>query len=292
MLVNLRAILVPVDFSELSMIALDEAVLMARLAKSTLHLLHVIETYSINSSLPSAIRFSKNNASAYEQEATEKLSELKAEIQQRSGLQVITHTASGRIYKSILTAAEENNVDLVVMGTSGETRLQGLAMGSNASLVIANANCPVITYRSKPSLLGFKKIILPLDLTVETKQKVQMAIDIAQRFEAKIEVLSIVATSDESIRTKLQRQLDQVTEVLKGQGVDAIGVSIFGDDVVNGIIEYANQNGDLLMIMTQSESETSYPFLSSKAQKIVNQSTVPVFSMRPKQLGVLQSVSL
>lgn len=292
MLVNLRAILVPVDFSELSMIALDEAVFMARLAKSTLHLLHVIETYSNNSSLPAAMRFSKSNVSAYDQEALEKLAELKAEIQQRSGLEVVTHTDSGRIYKSILAAAEANHVDLIVMGTTGETRLHGFAMGSNASLVVANANCPVISYRSKPSIHGFKKIVLPLDLTVETKQKVQMALEIAQRFESQVAVLSLVATTDEFIRTKLLRQLEQVTELLISQGVEATGNSIFGDDVVNGIVEYGNEHGDLFMIMTQSESETSYPFLSTKAQKVVNQSTIPVFSMRPKQLGVVNSVNI
>ena len=51
--------------------------------------------------------------------------------------------------EGIVQFADEENVDLIVMGTHGWTGFKSLILGSTAENVVRTANCPVLTVRSK-----------------------------------------------------------------------------------------------------------------------------------------------
>jgi nucleotide-binding universal stress UspA family protein len=133
---------------------------------------------------------------------------------------------------------------------------------------------------------GCQNIILPLDLTKETKEKVAKAIEFAKTFGSVIRVVSVLMTTDEFIVNRLTRQLDQAKKSIEASGVNCTAEIVRdpkgSQTLVESIIDYANKSkGDLIMIMTQQELDFTDYFIGSAAQGVINRSDIPVLSIIP-----------
>ncbi len=103
------------------------------------------------------------------------------------------------------------------MGThsSDDEDLADKRVGANTSRVIRSASCPVITINSKHLYHGCRNILLPLDLTKETRQKVTIGIEIARIYGAGIKVVSALwSKNDPAIIGRLKQQGQQVTDFI------------------------------------------------------------------------------
>lgn len=274
-------IIIPVDFGEQSLIAVRQSFNMVKLTNSELTLLHVIDN-DLMGVFQSKI-FSKSDL--HEQHMAgvkQQLEELAAQIRQESGVKVNTRIMEGKIYDAIVDVSAEDDAGLVIMGTMGAVGLKKKILGSNASRVVREAVCPVITIKGKEHRFGIKHILLPLDLTKETKEKVNKAINIARMFGSVIHIVTIVESGDEFITNKLTRQMDQVSDHIQEAGITCTTEFVEGGDVVDEILKVADKTqSDLIMIMTQQEVGFTDLFISSAAQEVINRSEVPVLSIRP-----------
>lgn len=274
-------IIIPVDFGEQSLIAVRQSFNMAKLTNSELTLLHVIDNDLVGV-LQSKI-FSKSDL--HEQHVAgvrQQLEELAAQIRQESGVKVNTRIMEGKIYDAIVEVSAEDDAGLIIMGTMGAVGIRKKILGSNASRVVREAVCPVITIKGKEHRFGIKHILLPLDLTKETKEKVNKAINIARMFGSVIHIVTIVESKDEFINNKLTRQMDQVSDHIQEAGIQCTSEFVKGGDVVDEILKVAERTqSDLIMIMTQQEVGFTDLFISSAAQEVINRSEVPVLSIRP-----------
>lgn len=269
-------ILVPIDFSEQSFIALGQSYNLARLTKATLTLIHVIDD---NFQVPIFIK--KKPDSAMEKKIQKELEKLARETTEKSGVKVETLMARGKVYEEIQAAAKKLKCSFIVMGTSGGSGLKKF-IGSNALRVIREAPCPVITIHGKKHRTGCKHIVLPLDVTKETKEKVTKSIQIALLFGSVIHLVTVLTTDDEFIVNKLKRQMDQVNEFIRQHDVLCTIEYIHGSDVGEEVVKYSKKiNADLILIMTQQETNWTNMFISSQAQEIINTSEIPVLSVRP-----------
>src|SRR5688572_3215536 len=271
-----RQIVIPVDFGEQSMIALGQSYNLARLSKSEITLLHVIDDDFLK-------HFQENNYEGQvRSDLKKRLDELADKVHHETGVKVNTSIRSGKIYEEIVEAAKDVNAALIVMGTMGAVGLKKRILGSNASRVVRESLCPVITIKGKEHRFGIKHILLPLDLTKETKEKVDKAIELAQMFGSVIHVVSIVESEDEFLMNRLTRQMNQVVDFIDGTGIKCTSEFVSGGDVAEEIIQTAKRmEADLIMIMTQQEVGFKDLFISSAAQEIINNSEIPVLSIRP-----------
>jgi nucleotide-binding universal stress UspA family protein len=287
-------ILVPIDFSEQSRIALGQSYNLARLTRASLTLIYVIEEHF---HLPFT---SKKEDKSLEKNVLKELKKLADETYTKSGVKTDTivvpdetYTKSGvktdtivvhgKVYEEIQNAAKKLKSSMIIMGTNGSGKGLKRFIGSNALRVIREAPCPVITIKGKKHRTGCKRILLPLDLTKETKEKVTKAIDFANLFGSHINLLSVLTTDDEFIVNKLRRQMQQVEDFIKQHDVSCSHEFVNGDDVEVEVIKYAkNIKADLIMIMTQQESKLIDMFIDSEAQEVINGSDIPVLSIRPK----------
>ena len=175
----------------------------------------------------------------------------------------------------------------IIMGTNGSAGIKKKFIGSNALRVIRETSCPVITIKGKSHRKGCKHILLPLDLSNETREKVDKAIEIAKLGNgAAIHVVSVLFTKDEFIVNKLKRQMDQVEEYIKKAGVECTAELIkgikFEESFADNVVEYGKKKGaDLIMIMTRREDNAIDRFIGSSAQEIINKSDIPVLSIVP-----------
>lgn len=271
-------ILVPIDFSDQSMIALGQSYNLARLTKADLTLINVIDD---SFHLPF---FSKKDDQAIEKKITKAMEKLAEDTAKETGLKIDIMVSRGKVYEEITKASKKLKCSFIIMGTNGSTGIKKF-IGSNALRVIREAPCPVITIKGKKHRPGCKSIVLPLDLTKETKEKVNKAMEIANLFASTIHLVSVLTTDDEFIVNKLKRQMHQVHDHIREHNVSCTVEFIHGDDVGDEVVAYAKKTkADLIMIMTQEElTWTDMMFISSSAQQIINSSDIPVLSIRPKE---------
>ena len=278
-------ILVPVDFSEQSLIALSQSYNLARVTKAEITLIYVIDDDE-HTSLSFFLKSKKENRAALEKNIIDKLKKTADEAMKKSsGVKVNIMVAYGKIYEEINKAAKKMKCNFIVMGTNGSTGIKRF-IGSNALRVIREAPCPVITIKGKKHRFGCKLILLPLDLTKESRLKVNKAIELAYHFGSGIRIVSVVTTDDEFIVNKMKRQLSQVKNYINERDIVCTAEMIADGDVPEAIIGYAKKiNADLIMIMTQDrEMKWTERFIGSAAQEVINNTDIPVLTIHPEKL--------
>ena len=223
------------------------------------------------------------------------LNKLADDIREKTGIDVRPVIQKGKAYEEILNAADSYNADLIVMSTHThpeDNHTHKHTLGVTTNRVVRESKVPVYTFNSNVKLKKINKILLPLDLTVETKQKVTNAIDLALKFKAGINVVSVLwSTKFEDIKADLKQQLDQVKDFIKEDGIEVTAELIESEDntkaLANSVLKYADSvDADLIMIMTQQETKLVEYFIGSSAQTIIRMSNVPVMSIIPKELGL------
>ena len=133
---NANKILFPSDFSHTGDAALEMATALARDAGATLVIVHVEEhpmAYGGPEVYYTAI------ADLHRMLEDIKPADLQVPYQHR----LIT----GKPASAIARLAEDENIDMIVMGTHGRSGLSRLLMGSVAEAVVRHAKCPVLTYK-------------------------------------------------------------------------------------------------------------------------------------------------
>jgi nucleotide-binding universal stress UspA family protein len=169
------------------------------------------------------------------------------------------------------------------MGTHGSSGIQAIA-GSNASRVIALAPCPVITVREKTLGQGYKNIVLPLDLSSETKQKVHIASMVAKYFNSTVHIVTL-DPKDEFLANRVQNNLRQVEDYLKERNIQFTETRLsesngsFGKQTLTWA---EGKDADLIIIMAETERGVSDFIFGSYAQQIVNRSPIPVMTVNPR----------
>lgn len=280
---HIRKILIPFDFSETAELAIEHAVFMAKLHKADIILLHIIESYSFASAITSAFGKSQSEfEDKMESTAKDKLQQLTEKLHHDSGMKVTHITEKGKIYKKIVSIAEENQVDIIIMGTHGVSGFQDFLVGSNTYRVVISAPCPVISVQAHSRKIGFKDIVLPIDNSHSSRQKVKYAVEIAKHYNSIVHIAGMMTMNDIDLQRRFEVKVHQVQAYLEEHEV-AHTVKVFKTDTSpTTTMNYASQiNADLLIIMT--EQEGSGIFMGNYAQQIINQSKIPVMNIRPEE---------
>lgn len=277
---DIKKILIPFDFSETASLSLEHAVHMAQLHKAEITLLHVVESASFTSAFSHA--FSSNYEKKVEGETTDKLKDLAHKIHLDSS--VVTHikTEVGRIYKRIITVAKDSDMDIIVMGTHGTSGYEKFSIGTNTSKVVSEAPCPVISVQTHAKKIGFKKIVIPIDDSTTSRQKVNYALEMARRYGAHVYILGLLNMSNEELKRKFKIKVEQVEEWLGKHEVISSVHYATGDNLAKMTMAFAEENdADLLIIMTEQEPLITGFFMGQWATQVVNQSQIPVMAVHP-----------
>jgi nucleotide-binding universal stress UspA family protein/mono/diheme cytochrome c family protein len=142
---DFKSILVPVDFSPNSVLALEHARTIAIRFGGSLRLVHVCEVPSVATGSMDAYAIAYTNWSQQLGEEAER--ELLKVVPKLAGVEVTTEVLFGNPARAIVAAATDRKVDLIVMGTHGHGPLMHALMGNVAERVVRTAPCPVLTVR-------------------------------------------------------------------------------------------------------------------------------------------------
>ena len=144
---TIKRILVPVDFSENSRVALDWAMSFADKLDANVVLFHAFEIPDVMKE--PAQRHLLLNEDMIGRAKEEVVKELQTFADKYDGdrITVAPEIGDGKPFVEIIKAAKKYDVDLIVMGTHGRTGLQSMLIGSVAEKVVRKAPCPVLTVK-------------------------------------------------------------------------------------------------------------------------------------------------
>ena len=140
-----RNVVIATDGSENTQKAISYGIKLAKLSGATVHALHVVDISSVSQSWTAGKETMREILTKDGQKATSKVKELG----EPSGVDIKEVLLEGHPSKEIIDFAENNDIDLIVMGTLGKTGLDRFLMGSVAETVVRNSKVPVLVVRSE-----------------------------------------------------------------------------------------------------------------------------------------------
>lgn len=140
-------ILVPIDFSEHSELALAHALELARTYDAQLVLVHVVEDPSFPSFYGVGAVTLYGKTPDLEQRAHNALKAMATDLAEED-VSVETHVRKGRAASSILTVVDEHDIDMVVIASRGLSGVERVLLGSVAAKVTRRSPCPVLVVKS------------------------------------------------------------------------------------------------------------------------------------------------
>jgi len=261
---QIHRILVPVDFSEIGDKALEHGAYLANACRADLIILHSAD----GNGTPS--------------DAADKLNNYAENYAKRYGIFVKPISSIGKASKKIAEAVVENDIDLIVMGTHGVGGFEELFVGSTANKIVNLAPCPVITIPPNAKSTIVKSIVLPIDETMHSRQKVTNVVPLAAKIGATVHVLGLVQSRDKSDLAKFKVKLATVEDAVEKAGIPCVKKVVNGQNLAIEAMKYSEEAGaDLLAIMTDHESNMTGMFMGAFAKQIINHSKVPVLSIKP-----------
>jgi nucleotide-binding universal stress UspA family protein len=152
-MVAFKELVVPTDFSEHSLRAVDYGVEIGEKFSSHITIVYVIEPLLQAADLTwTTVDFEELNK-AHKQTAEKQLAEI-AEERVPKDLDCDTEILFGKPFVEILKFAKEENADLIVMATHGRGAISHILMGSTAEKVVRKAPCPVLTVKHPKHLFA------------------------------------------------------------------------------------------------------------------------------------------
>lgn len=279
----MKTILSAIDFSDCSINALEHAISIARASESNLLMLWVNNPNTTKTILSSDL--SDDLLEEVEHQFARLIAKYSPEL---PGLKLDYIIREGKVYKEVVNQARESDAWLIVAGTHGSSGFEELWIGSNANKIVSASNIPVITIRAGiPIERHLDKIVMPLDSTPETRQKVPFTSDLASAFGAEVHILAMYTTSIAEVRNFVLSYAKQAAAYFKKQNVRCQIVEIEADNISTSAMEYAKKvDANLISIMTEQEKTTTNIWLGPYAQQMVHHSPIPVLSIHPMEIPI------
>ena len=257
-----RSILVPVGATDKAMIAISQSYGLARLTKSKIVLLGVETSHH-----------------PFDQKRFDKIV---AEVKENSGVPVETMVRSGNVYDETTKVANIINPLFIVMGITEKLSVDKI-IGKNAFRMVRESKHAVITIKGDVHREGCKVILLPVDLSRETREKVDRAVELAKLFNSEIKLISILEHNNKDEENKLLAYSLQVLKFVKDHGINCTMKTMHGKDIPKMVLDYGHEvNADLIIIMSQEKLHFSDLLtIGTVAQRLINESDIPVLSFRP-----------
>jgi nucleotide-binding universal stress UspA family protein len=277
----MKTIIVPLDFSNESLNGLNLAMMMAHKTGASIKLIYVIGNYE--STATDQIEKDREIAKLKFEELIKKYREKSNEkIEMTYAIKV------GKIFKETADLADTLEDVLTVLSTHGESGFEELFIGGHAYKIISHSRNPVISMRGSRLPANIDKIVMPLDITFKTREKVPYTVELAKLFNSKIHLITITTTKAKSIVEKLHQYADQVSKYIEYQKISYTIEHLQGENLTDISLDYANSvKADLISIMTEQEKSISNLLLGSYAHQMINKAFIPVLSFPNYHLRIV-----
>jgi len=302
---QLRHIVCPFDFSEVSSHALDQAAVLARRTGARLTVLHVFLSVMPTTGL------SALDAATSQIIEPEDLQELRDRVATacraatESGVALDIVIMGGAPVAVILEQAASRNADLIVMGTHGTSGFQHLLLGSVTEKVLRKATCPVLTVPPRAHtgpVASFGHVLCAVDFSDCSRQAVKAAAAIVEGTPAKVTLLHVMewpwheppVPGMEGVPPSQVQALLEYRRYLESSAADGLKAmaasSLPGGDVATSVrfgksyvelLDAAREGGaDLIVLGVRGRSAVDIGFFGSTTNHVVRGAACPVLTVK------------
>ena len=304
-LLQIRNVLIPTDFSERSIEAIEFALPLLKKFRADLHLVHVFEpddSLAGMTALPLVVPLLQvgDRVRRHLKDVAKKYS---VSLRREN-----IHARRGRTFEEICRLARECDIDLIVTATRGNTGLKHLALGSTAERVVRYSPCPVLVVHGgngKNKTAGFKKILVPVDFSDCSMKGLDYAKALAKEFGASLILLHSVhlqyfVSNDEYARYDMpllmqqsekaaREQMRELMEKTDWEGIQvqpSLQIGHAGDQ----ICACAKDCGaDLIVTSTHGTTGLKHILIGSTAEYVVRHASCPVLVVPSRERPALNS---
>ena len=297
-MLRINKILFPTDFSECAEHAFSDAANLAARFDADLHIFHTkISKKEENPALAHLL-------AEFDDDATDVPDSLNAQLTRPDSVDhqvtVIEVNATGRsACDTIVKYAEENEIDLIVMGTHGKRGAKRLFMGSTARCVVRHASCPVLTVQMDADEMKDgdpSHIIVPVDFSNHAKEAVKHANEFAMLWGARITLINVI---DDTILPAVygiepvaplpmkplvdrsNTELKDIREALIDESID-VDIQVLMGRPSFLINDYAKEhNADLILMPTHGLTGLKRFLLGSVAESVIRDAPCAVLTIKP-----------
>jgi nucleotide-binding universal stress UspA family protein len=260
---QLKSILCPIDFSDFSAAAYQHALSLAEYYKARIVALHVVELwkYPFADYAASAADYAKFSRAMTEGGEVQLRRFVKQYSTDRIQPELVTH--QGNAPNLILSIAQKENIELIVLGTHGRRGFDRLVLGSSTDRVMRKASCPVLVVQNispKDDSTGpdgrhrLSRILYTTDFSNNSERARGYAISLTAQYRAELTLLHVAEGAPdlaraESIIAEHTQELDKLLSDAERKDLNVRSVVRFGK-AYQEIVRHAIETQASLIIMT------------------------------------------
>lgn len=278
----MKKILVPTDFSKPALWALEAAVSMAKKAKAQIVLLHIVEQLSPESFNTEGQTF--EGAGWEEKLFTLKLIERNkqqladmAKYAEDAGVIIHRELRVGNPFHGIRAMITDHDVDLIVMGTSGHSKIEAMLVGSHTEKVVRHAKCPVLTVHQKPTGKDFVNIVYATSVNQSERAFAAVVRTVQEMYKAKIHLVRVNTPINFQPDHIVKKTMEQFARQML---LENYTINVFNDwSEEEGINNFAASiNADLITMATHGRTGFARVLVGSIAEDVLLQANRPVLT--------------
>jgi nucleotide-binding universal stress UspA family protein len=279
----MKRVLVPVDFSEASISALEFGLEMANMLKADLRVMHVVTGKNYSP------KFDQNNVDLRIDGQIENwMQKLKEEYSVRYkviGGKFDLKVREGHITKEICNQAKYDDSSIIVVGSHGISGFDDKWIGSNAYRLVSNSPCPVLLVRKDMKWKEFRRIVLPIDIKKESRLKVPVVTGVAKLFNAKVYVVGLRESNFSSIIVSIKAAIRQVQRFIElNANLETESEILKGSGLPQKLLQYAASiDADLVAVQVHHDSNPFADFFRPFANDVINYADRPVLVVPTKE---------
>jgi nucleotide-binding universal stress UspA family protein len=193
------------------------------------------------------------------------------------GQEVNLEITVGGLFESINRVTEEEQIDLIVMGTSGASGFQEALIGSNTEKAVRFSKVPVLAVHQATNIDSIKNILVPTTGNLDQSDFISKIKNLQDFLKAKFHIL-LINTPNNFKRDAEGREI--LMEFVKNYHLDNYELHFKNyRDEEEGIIDFAtSHNMDLIAMATHSRKGIAHLFSGSITEKVVNHIPSPVWT--------------
>jgi nucleotide-binding universal stress UspA family protein len=268
---EIKTILVPVDFTASSDAAATVSVEIAHVFHSQIKFLHVYPIPVLDPNMP--VEMVEQMIHDNEKKATDHFENLKKTLPPAADLQIDFLIKPGFTVSEILMESENIQPDLLIIGNSGHEGFIKM-MGSNSSSIIQKANIPVLVVPENHDYQGIRQVLCGLDLLEHDYTYIEKTLNFTEAFNSDLNCIHI-RKENENINEPLFNKLKDKYQ--SGTNRQVHFTIIDAKNIEEGIdTELSKQQYDLLVLLTRKRNLLERLFHKSITSSVASHSTIPI----------------
>lgn len=260
-----KTIVVPWGLTMMSEVAFEHAVNIAKVSDVDITIVKVVKN--------------ENNV----KHAKKDLEEVCEDLNKKYSFKPSFIVSHGSIYKRFTEIAEEIGSNIIIKHTSGISGIDKI-LGGKTIKIVGGSKIPYIVVQDKPIRGKIEKVLLPIDYTKESKEKINWLSYLSRFFKPTVYLVTPPTSDDRKLRL-IKNNLQFAKQILDDKEIYFEHHVCQGNkDFADAFLDEAKKfDVDMLMIMLPKDFGLTDVLFGSKEQEVIaNKYKIPVMCINPR----------